>query len=143
MTLPSVSDLKNQAKRLRTALAAKGQDVTHSQALEILSNQYGFRDWNTACATASRPNHMVFAVGDRVRGTYMQQPFVGEIKALSKVGPADQYNVIVQFDAPVDVVTFDSFSAFRSRVTCLIRADGVAVKKTSNGKPYLEMAVLD
>ncbi|WP_428644413.1 glyoxalase superfamily protein [Roseibium sp.] len=143
MTLPSVAELKAQAKRLRAALAAKGQNISHSQALELLSAQLGFRDWNTASATASRPNHMVFSVGDRVTGTYLQQPFVGEIKALSKMGSSEHYNVIVLFDTPVDVVTFDSFSAYRSRVTCLIRADGIAVKKTSNGEPYLKMKPLE
>jgi len=139
MTLPSVAQMKAQAKRLRAALAAKGQDLSHSQALELLSAQYGFKDWNTASATASRPNHMPFSVGDRVSGTYMQQPFDGEILSLSRVGPSGQYRVILQFDTPVDVVTFDSFSAFRSRVNVLIHPDGVAVKSTSNGEPYLRM----
>lgn len=143
MTLPSVSQMKTQAKRLRTALAAKGQDLSHSQALELLSVQYGFRDWNTASATAAHPNHMAFAVGDRVSGTYMKQSFQGEILSLTRVGPSGQYRVIVKFDTPVDVVTFDSFSAFRSRVTVLIHADGVAVKRTSDGEPYLRMQRAD
>ncbi|MHA7774097.1 glyoxalase superfamily protein [Roseibium sp. M-1] len=139
MTLPSVAQMKAQAKRLRTALAAKGQELSHSQALELLSAQYGFKDWNTASATAARPNQMAFAVGDRVAGTYMKQPFQGEILSLTRVGQSGQYRVIVKFDTPVDVVTFDSFSAFRSRVTVLIQADGTAVKRTSNGEPYLRM----
>ncbi|MCR9062097.1 MAG: glyoxalase superfamily protein [Roseibium album] len=139
MTLPSVSELKSQAKRLRKALAANGKQLSHSQALELVSTQHGFRDWNTASATVSRPNHFAFSVGDRVSGTYMQQAFQGEIKALSKVGTTERYHVTIQFDEPVDVVTFDSFSAFRSRVNCLIRSDGVAVKKTSDGEPYLRL----
>ncbi|WP_420335964.1 glyoxalase superfamily protein [Roseibium sp.] len=143
MTLPSVSELKSQAKRLRRALNDNGQSLSHSQALELVSAQHGFRDWNTACATASQPNDVQFLVGSRVSGTYMQQPFKGEIKALSKTGPKDQYRVTVQFDEPVDVVTFDSFSAFRSRVTCLVQSDGVAVKKTSNGEPYMRLTVGD
>ncbi|WP_421981732.1 glyoxalase superfamily protein [Roseibium sp.] len=140
MTLPSVTELKSQAKRLRKALTANGQTLSHSQALELVSAQHGFRDWNTACATASRPNDFPFPVGSRVSGTYMQQPFRGEVQALSKTGPRDQYRVTVQFDEPVDVVTFDSFSAFRSRVTCLVQPDGVAVKKTSNGEPYMRLS---
>ncbi len=143
MTLPGVADMKAQAKRLRTALAAKGQAISHSQALELLSAQYGFKDWNTASATMSRPNHMPFAVGERVTGTYMQQAFKGEVLSLSKIGESGQYRVTLQFDEPVDVVTFDSFSAYRSRVTCVIHADGVAVKKTSNGEPYLKMKLID
>jgi len=143
MTRPGVSELKSQAKRLRKALNENGQSLSHSQALELVSAQHGFRDWNTACATASRPNEFPFSVGTRVSGTYMQQPFRGEITALSKTGPKDQYRVTVQFDEAVDVVTFDSFSAFRSRVTCLVNSDGIAVKKTSNGEPYMRLTVSD
>lgn len=139
MTLPSVAQLKAQAKRLKAALADKGQKLSHSQALELLSAQYGFKDWNTAHAVASRPNRMILAVGDRVAGTYMKQAFQGEILALARVGPTGQYRVTLQFDEAVDVVTFDSFSAYRSRVTCLIDADGIAVKKTSDGEPYLRL----
>ncbi|WP_305984242.1 glyoxalase superfamily protein [Roseibium sp. MMSF_3544] len=139
MTLPSVDELKSQAKRLKKALNAKGQTLSHGQALELVSAQHGFRDWNTASATALRPNRLPFAVGDRVSGSYMQQAFEGEIVALTKLGAKDRYQVTVQFDQAVDVVTFDSFSAYRSRVTCVIRADGIAVKQTSNGEPYLKM----
>ncbi|GAB2206937.1 glyoxalase superfamily protein [Roseibium sp. ROS1] len=143
MTLPSVANLKAQAKRLRAALAAKGQDISHSQALELLSAQYGFKDWNTVSATAARPNQMQFAVGNRVSGTYMKQPFEGEVLSLTRVGPAGQYRVTIKFDTPVDVVTFDSFSAFRSQVVVLINGDGVAVKRTSDGEPYLRMQRAD
>lgn len=143
MTLPSVSELKAQAKRLRKALAANGQQLSHSQALEIVSTQHGFRDWNTASATAAHPNSFRYSVGDRVSGTYMRQAFKGEIKALAQVGSTERYHITIQFDQPVDVVTFDSFSAFRSRVNCLIRSDGVAVKRTSDGEPYLRLDPLD
>jgi hypothetical protein len=139
MTLPSVSQLKSQAKRLRSALAAKGREISHGQALELLSAQYGFKDWNTASAIASRPNRRPFAVGDRVSGRYLKQPFEGEILSLSRVGPAGHTRVTLQFDTAVDVVTFDSFSAYRSRVTCLVGPDGTAVKCTSDGEPHLTM----
>ena len=139
MTLPTVADLKIQAKRLRKALGKDGRMLSHSQALELVSAQYGFRDWNTASAMATRSNRLSFSVGDRVSGTYMQQSFNGEILALSKVRATDRYQVTIQFDEPVDVVSFDSFSALRSRVNCLIGADGVAVKRTANGEPYLRL----
>ena len=63
--------------------------------------------------------------------------------SLTRVGPAGQYRVTIKFDTPVDVVTFDSFSAFRSRVVVLINGDGVAVKRTSDGEPYLRMQRAD
>ncbi|MES0880051.1 glyoxalase superfamily protein [Roseibium sp. SCP14] len=141
MTLANIAELKIQAKRLRTALAENGQSLSHAQALELVSKQHGFRDWNTACASARNSSARPFAVGDRVSGTYMRQAFAGEIRGLSKVGQHDHIRVDVQFDQPVDVVTFDSFSSFRSRVSCIVDEDGIAVEKTSNGEPYLRMKV--
>ena len=38
---PSVSDLKDQARRLRQALAQQGSEITHSKSLELLARQYG------------------------------------------------------------------------------------------------------
>ncbi|MCV0424246.1 MAG: hypothetical protein K5905_02130 [Roseibium sp.] len=139
MTLPSVSDLKAQARRLRTALASNGQTVSHSQALELLSAQYGYRDWNTVCAAAVSETRQPFAIGDRVTGTYMRQPFSGEVRGLSKLAQSGHFRVTLQFDQPVDVVSFDSFSAHRSRVTSVIRRDGVSVSKTSDGEPHLNL----
>lgn len=141
MTLANIAELKNQAKRLRNALAENGQPLSHAQALELVSKQHGFKDWNTACASARNPSPRAFMVGDRVTGTYMQQVFTGEIRGLSKVGRHDHIRVDVQFDQPVDVVTFDSFSSYRSRVSCVVDEDGIAVKKTSNGEPYLRMKI--
>jgi hypothetical protein len=141
MTLANIAELKTQAKRLRTALAENGQSLSHAQALELVSKQHGFRDWNTACASARNSSPRSFKVGDRVTGTYMQQAFAGEIRGLSKVGQNDHIRVDVQFDQPVDVVTFDSFSSYRSRVNCVIDEDGIAVKKTSNGEPYLKIKI--
>ena len=142
MTLPSVSELKAQARRLRAALSGKGQAVTHSQALELLSAQYGYRDWNTVCAAANSKIEHAFVIGDRVSGTYMRQPFCGEIRALAKVGQNGHVRVTLQFDQPVDVVSFESFSSHRSRVTAVIRADGDSVKKTSDGEPHLKVKPL-
>ncbi|MCX2723725.1 glyoxalase superfamily protein [Roseibium salinum] len=143
MTLPGVAELKAQARRLRAALAASGQTLSHSQSLELLSAQYGFRDWNTACAAASSIPAPSFAVGSRVCGHYMQKTFAGEIIGLSKLGRSGHIRVTVQFDQPVDVVSFDSFSAHRSRVTSVIREDGLSVSKTSNGEPHLKMKLAD
>lgn len=139
MTLPGVDDLKAQAKRLRAALADNGRPLTHSQSLELVARQYGFRDWNTACALAGSGRNRPFSVGDRVSGTYLSQPFTGEIVGLQKLGPAGNIKVTLKFDEPVDVVTFDSFSAFRSRVTCVTGPDGTAASKTSDGEPHLRM----
>jgi catechol 2,3-dioxygenase-like lactoylglutathione lyase family enzyme len=44
---------KDLAKLLRTDLAARGIDVPHSLALELIAHQHGAKNWNTFAATAS------------------------------------------------------------------------------------------
>lgn len=144
MTLPNVMDLKAQAKRLRSAMASqKSAAVSHSQSLELLASQYGYRDWNTLSAAARQNTPRAFKAGDQVSGRYLDQPFQGKILSFVQIGNSGLYQATIQFDTPVDVVTFDSFSSFRSRVTCAVRGSGVAVKKTSNGKPHIVMDFAD
>lgn len=45
---------KTAARTLRRDLAALGLDVPRSAALELVAHQAGFRDWNTAAASAPR-----------------------------------------------------------------------------------------
>ena len=42
--LPGLGELKRQAKRLRTAMVEEGNFISHSQVLEILARQYGYRN---------------------------------------------------------------------------------------------------
>lgn len=46
------TDPRAMASRLRARLAANDIEITHSQALELVAGQLGYRDWNT-CAAAS------------------------------------------------------------------------------------------
>ncbi|QDG79016.1 glyoxalase superfamily protein [Labrenzia sp. PHM005] len=140
MTLPTLTDLKAQAKRLRLAITKSSDTaVSHSKSLELIAKQYGYRDWNTLHAAAQNNGFRPFTVGDRVNGQYLGQAFEGEILGFSKTGKSGTYQVTIQFDAPVDVVTFDSFSSYRRRVTCTIRENGVAINRTSDGRPHLIM----
>lgn len=43
-------DAKAMAKAMRSALAARGVDLPHSQALEIVAAQFGFANWNILAA---------------------------------------------------------------------------------------------
>ena len=56
--------------------------------------------------------------------------------------PPDHLRIVLQFDEPVDVVTFESFSAYRSRISAVINPEGVTVEKTSDGQPQLVMETL-
>ncbi|WP_375205231.1 glyoxalase superfamily protein [Hyphococcus sp.] len=140
--LPSLDGLKQQAKRLRAGLDEDGDFLTHSESLELIAKQYGFRDWNTLhAAVGNRPPVKRFQLGSRVKGRYLGQAFTGEIIAIRSM-PPDHLRIVLQFDEPVDVVTFESFSAYRSRISAVINPEGVTVEKTSDGQPQLVMETL-
>jgi hypothetical protein len=136
--LPSLDALKAQAKRLRNDLESQGSTLGHSQSLELIAHQLGFTDWNTLhAAIGNRPPPPPYTVGDQVGGRYLGQPFTAEISAVEALSPPGRFRLKLQFDEPVDVVTFDSFSAFRSYVSCVVNLEGVTQEKTSNGQPHL------
>lgn len=144
MTIPDVKidDLKQQARRLRLAMADRGTPVAHGTALELIARQHGARDWNTlsARARAGDADAAPFAVGDRVAGRYLDQPFAGRILSLAVTPTQGLYKLQIHFEQPVDVVTFESFSAFRRRITAVVNARGVSPRKTSNGLPHLVLS---
>ncbi|TCR93107.1 glyoxalase superfamily protein [Rhizobium sp. BK376] len=137
---PSIDDLKAQAKRLRQAMTDRGTPVSHSAALELVAQQHGARDWNTLSALAAKPNTPPasrISVGAEVQGRYLDQTFTGKVLALQELSGSGQYKITIHFDEPVDVVTFESFSAFRQRINAQIDENGISPRKTSNGVPHL------
>jgi hypothetical protein len=46
----SFLDAKTMAKTLRAALAERSIAITHSDSLELVARQFGFKDWNTLSA---------------------------------------------------------------------------------------------
>ncbi|WP_421358884.1 glyoxalase superfamily protein [Agrobacterium rosae] len=139
--LPSIETLKDQAKRLRASLAQEGQTMSHSRALELVAVQFGYRDWNTLyAAVGNRPPFNPYTLGSRVNGFYLGQPFTGSVLGVQSLGgDPERYRLTLHFDDPVDVVTFESFSAFRQRVHCNIDTTGRTMQKTSNGRPQVEL----
>lgn len=138
----TTSDLKSEARNWRAEQAEAGHPVTHSQALEMVSRFHGFRDWNTASAVLPVTRGPAFAVGQRVRGTYLKQAFEGTILAVAALGSGEMFRLSVQFDEPVDVVEFESFSAFRQRVVATVNREGVSPSRTSDGAPHMAIAAL-
>lgn len=139
-TTGTLASFKTQAKRLRDAMGEQGSPVSHSAALELVARQHGHRDWNTlvaASAQEDRPQGLSFTVGATVRGRYLNQPFTGKVLSLTQMPSGGLYRVVIHFDEPVDVVTFDSFSAFRRRINAVIGLDGISPRQTSNGLPHL------
>ncbi len=138
--LPSIEALKAQAKRLRARLQADGTPVGHSKSLELLAHQHGYKDWNTLhAAVGNRPPASPVLPGAQVRGVYLGQPFCGRVIGVIALTPPGRFRVTPHFDEPVDVVTFDSFSAFRQRVTCVVDGSGSTAERTSNGRPHLQL----
>ena len=139
--LPCLDALKAQAKRLRSSLAARGTEMSHSRALEAIAEQYGFRDWNTLhAAVGNRPALDPYQLGTRVRGYYLGQPFEAKLLGVQALTAREgHYRLTLDLDEPVDVVTFESFSAFRKRVHCTIDGSGRTAAKTSDGRPHVEL----
>lgn len=133
--LPSLDALKAQAKQLKQALGARGQDMSHGQCLDLIARQHGMRDWNTLHAKlGNMPPRL--ALGQRVAGRYLGQPFKGEVIALAHLG-ADHNRVTLRFDEAIDVVPFDSFSNFRRQVNVVLTRDLRTVEETSDGTPHM------
>ena len=135
--LPPLEALKAQAKRLRQSLTAEGNFISHSEALELLAQQHGYRDWNTLHAAAGNRPASPLALGARVSGRYLGQAFSGEIIGLTRLNGGSHYRLSLDLDEAVDVVTFDSFSAFRKRINCTVNAEGRSAACTSNGEPQM------
>lgn len=141
--IPSIDRLKDEARRLRDARRAEGEIITHSESLERLAHRYKFRDWNTLHAAADKPLPACpVSPGTRVRGRYLGQSFAGEVLQVETCSPPDRFFVTLHFDAPVDVVTFDSFSNMRQRVRCTIDSDGRSDAQTSDGCPHMQLEVI-
>lgn len=120
----SSTTYKDQAKRLRAALAEDGFAVSHSKALELVARQHGTRDWNTLAAAPAPTQGVPFHVGDRVEGTFNGQPAQGRVFGMEQTIKPDLWRATIAFDPPVDVVTSKLFSSERRRVTMVIGADG-------------------
>lgn len=134
--LPTLDAAKAQARALRAALEAEGREITHSAALELVAKSHGLRDWNTLHAAIGNRPAPPLAVGQIVEGAYLKQPVLAEVIGLTQLSEG-RWEVLLQFDQPVDVVTFDSFSNYRSRVSKVVGADGRSFDTTSDGVPHL------
>ena len=136
--LPTLDALKTQAKRLRAAMSEHQTPIMQSMALETIARQWGYRDWNTLSAAAKSNAPRSWHVGQRVSGHYLGHSFNGTLKAV-RAASGGYWSLTVVFDEAVDVVEFDSFSAFRKQVNVTLNGDGVTLAKTSNGTPHMEL----
>lgn len=138
----SANSLKAEAKLLREERDKAGTPITHGAALEVVARSHGFRDWNTA--RAALPDRVLspIQVGERVKGTYLGQPFEGLVIGVNLMSDMQHYQVTIKFDTPVDVVTSELFSAFRQRVTATVDVYGVSPARTGDGEPQMRVSRL-
>lgn len=134
--------LKAQAKRLRKALEAEGNFISHGEALELLASQMGYRDWNTLSAAIGNRPSAPLAVGGRVSGHYLGQAFEADIVGLHALaGGEGGWRISLALDEAVDVVRFDSFSSFRRRINGTVGRNGRSAAHTSDGTPHLSLSL--
>ena len=136
--LPSAAQAKDQAKRLRTKMAANGAPIGHAKSLELVAHQHGFRDWNTMFSAIGNGPPKGWAIGDKVSGTYLSQPFTGHVVSISIMKPG-WFQLELHLDEAVDVVTSDGFSNFRSRIRGVIGPKGHSFEQTSDGQAHLQI----
>lgn len=136
----SISTTKARAKRLRQYLASIGASLSHSQSLEAISHEEGYKDWNTytACmhgqetpANSDGPFPPV-RVGESVTGNFRGSAFKGTVLGLEKTdgGPAQLgpvWRIKIQFDAPVELPAPEGLDLTRLRVRQMINGTGQSV----------------
>jgi hypothetical protein len=137
LDIQSVQTLKSEAKALREQRSAQGENLSHGAALEAVAKSHGFRDWNTARAALPDRVAVPFQVGQRVHGTYLEQPFKGVLLAVQLLGDGQHFKITVNFDEAVNVTPTFMFAALRQRVVATIDLHGVSPAMRGNGKPQM------
>lgn len=126
--------------RARQIRSESATPISLSAALERVAHEMGFRDWNTASARLSNAPDFTWQVGERVSGQYLKRAFKGRIHAVRELHGQSGYQLTIQFDEPVDVVDWESFSSFRQRVTVRVSPEGITWARTSDGVPHMIVA---
>lgn len=138
--LPTLAAAKAEAKSLRAERQEAGQPIGQGQALEIIAQAHGFRDWNTMTAALRGTGPEGLRAGDRVRGRYLSQPFCATVLSAELSRPG-WVRLVLDLDAAVDVVTFESFSNYRKRLRGEVGPEGQSRERTSDGTPHLVLEV--
>lgn len=138
--LPTSATAKSRAKALRAELAKQGTDIGHAQALELIAREHGFRDWNSLKAAIGDRPPEEFVPGGKIEGSYLSQPFKATVVAVEMLRPG-WFRLTLELDTPVDVVTFDSFSNYRSRLQTVVGPEGTSREKTSDGEPHVRLDI--
>lgn len=137
LDIQSVQTLKSEARAWREERAAAGENLTHGAALEAVAKGHGFRDWNTARASLPDRVAVPFQVGQRVYGTYLEQPFRGVLIGVLLLSDGQHFKITVNFDEPVNVTPNFMFAAHRQRVVATVDLRGITPALRGNGAPQM------
>lgn len=138
--LPSATQAKDQAKRLRIKMAEEGASIGHAKSLELVAHQHGFRDWNSLFAAIGNGPPKGWAIGDQISGTYLSQPFRATVISITMVRP-EWFRLELDLDEAVDAVRSDKFSNWRKRIRGVVGPKGHSVERTSDGQAHLQIDV--
>ena len=141
-SLPSLLEIKAQAKALRAQMSRNGKQIGHAHSLELMAHRLGYRDWNALHAVIGARAPGSWVPGGRVQGRYLSQPFEASVISSRQLRPG-WFRLALELDEPVDVVRFESFSNLRKRIQCVVGPSGTTREKTSDGQPHvvLEMGL--
>ena len=138
--LPTRLEAKAAARRLRAGLVERGIRIGHAEALERVARAHGFRDWNAFHAAIDDRPSATWTRGGRVSGTYLAQPFTARVVDAEVLRPG-WVRMVLDLDAPVDVVSFDGFSNLRRRIRGLVGPGGYSRERTSAGIAHLRIEI--
>ena len=137
---PSAATLKAEAKALRAERALSGTPLGHGAALEEVARAHGYRDWNTASASIPERVASPVQVGQRVKGTYLGNPFNGLVIGVNLLSSMQHYEVTVKADQPIDVSKSTLIGPiYRQRLRATVDLHGVSMSHTSDGEPHLRI----
>ncbi|MBN9360078.1 glyoxalase superfamily protein [Devosia sp.] len=137
---PSAATLKAEAKALRAERALQGNPLGQGAALEEIARRHGYRDWNTASAAMPERAVSPVQVGQRVKGTYLSQPFIGMVIGVQLLADMNHYEVTVKFDRPVNVSKSELMGPiYRQRVRATVDLRGISAARTSDGQPHMRI----
>ena len=125
---------KFRAVELRSGLAAQGRRISHAEALELTARLCGARDWNVLSARLRRDGHP--RAGQRVRGSYLGQPFHACILR-SATEPGKGLRMTLVFDTAIETVRFAGLTNLRRRVEAIVDHTGRSRATTSDGVPHM------
>ena len=116
ISVPTPENLKTKAKVARQFLQEKcGVNVSHSQSIELLSQVFGFKDWNTAKAELSHFEQLQFLASIRSKKQEIplsvQGMTVGEVrKALESYPDSATIDADYEFNLGEYINSIDELS---------------------------------